>query len=126
MLYLRFIHLIFNGTSIAFIDSDIYNTLLSGWATWGIFFGSIFLWFIILWLWEKVNFKGSLEWVFGKLTSKGTKVKSSKSDLKFALRNVVSVIDEKDGVRYYNGWEFFGIFFLVLVNIIATAALLLL
>ena len=122
MIYLRIVHLIFYGTSIPFIDGPIFNSELSGNATWGLFFGMIPIWFLLLWVWEKANYKGSLEWLFAKVVSKD----SSKVDLKFALHNVESVIPEEEGQKFYGPWELVGIFFLLLIYMIGSLAVLLL
>ncbi len=134
-LYLKLVHRIFYGTSIAFIDGPLYNEGMSGWETWGLFFGVLPLWFIFLRIWEMGNYAGSFEWMFGKLASRGKRkgkgaqtskvLQSSKSNISFALHNVVSVIDETDGQRYYNGGELAGMFFLLLINMFAAVALLL-
>ncbi|MHA1474803.1 MAG: hypothetical protein ACTSQ5_06410 [Promethearchaeota archaeon] len=121
MIYLRIIYLIFYGTSIPFIDGPIFNAELSGNATWGLFFGMIPIWFLFLWSWERVNYKGSLEWLFARVVSKD----SSKVDLKFALHNVESVIPEEKGQKFYGPWEIVGIFFLLLIFMIGSLAVLL-
>jgi len=104
-----------------FIDGPIFNAELSGNATWGLFFGMIPIWFLFLWSWERVNYKGSLEWLFARVVSKD----SSKVDLKFALHNVESVIPEEKGQKFYGPWEIVGIFFLLLIFMIGSLAVLL-
>ncbi|MHA1887144.1 MAG: hypothetical protein ACTSX0_03905 [Promethearchaeota archaeon] len=121
MIYLRIVHLIFYGLSIPFIDGPIFNAELSGNATWGLFFGMIPIWFLFLWGWERANYKGSLEWLFAKGVSKD----SSKVDLKFALRNVESVIPAEKAQKFYHPWEIVGIFFLLLIFMIGSLAVLL-
>jgi len=122
MVFLRIVHLIFYGTSISFIEGPIFNRELSGNATWGLFFVMIPLWFLILWGWEQINYKGSLEWLFAKVVSK----ESSKVDLKFALHNVDSVIPKEKAQIFYNPWELLGIFFLLIIYMIGSLAVLLL
>ena len=122
MIYLRIVHLIFYGTTITFKDGPIYNSQMTGNATWGIFFGMIPLWILIFWGWEHINYKGSFEWLFAKVVSK----ESSKVDLKFALYNVESIIPKEKAQKFYNGWELLGIFFLLLIYMIGSLAVLLL
>ncbi len=121
MIYLRIVHVIFYGTSQPFIEGPLYNTQMSGWATWGLFFGMLPFWIVLLWLWKKINFKGSLEWLFGQLMTRGKKGESSKSDLVNALYNVESVIPEEKAQKYYKPIQIAGIFFLVLLNIAGSA-----
>ncbi|MHA1719835.1 MAG: hypothetical protein ACTSXK_09965, partial [Promethearchaeota archaeon] len=110
------------GTTITFKDGPIYNSQMTGNATWGIFFGMIPLWILIFWGWEHINYKGSFEWLFAKVVSK----ESSKVDLKFALYNVESIIPKEKAQKFYNGWELLGIFFLLLIYMIGSLAVLLL
>ncbi|MHA1518557.1 MAG: hypothetical protein ACTSRK_00105 [Promethearchaeota archaeon] len=130
VLYLKLVNLILYGTSMIFIDSPLYNRGMTGWETWGLFFGVLPLWFLFLRVWEMGNYAGSFEWIFGKLASQGARkgkgtntnqtMQSAKSNIAFGLHNVVSVIDEADGKRYFNTLELIGIFFLLLVNMIAS------
>ncbi len=120
MIYLRIVHLIFYGTS-SFINGPIFNAEMSGNVTWGLFFGMIPIWFLLLWGWEHANYKGSLEWLFARIVSKD----SSKVDLKFALHNVESVIPEEKAQKFYGPWELVGIFFLLLIYMIGSLSVLL-
>ncbi|NPD88585.1 MAG: DUF1624 domain-containing protein [Asgard group archaeon] len=68
------------------IKELILDKIAPGWSTNPIFafiygFALIMLWFVFLKLWEKVKFKGTLEWINGKITSFLTRRDASRLDI---------------------------------------------
>jgi hypothetical protein len=89
-----------SGTTIAFRDSPYFNGGWTGWQTWGWFLLSIFIYHCLLWLWGKVNFTGSFEWITVKLLSRNRKDAGERLDLNTSLYAVESPVLE--------GQEFYG------------------
>jgi hypothetical protein len=125
--YLQVVQRIVDGSSIAFMDSRFYLEGLTGNQTWALFFGMLPLWGLLLWGWEQINYKGSLEWLFVSIVvkKKSGELGSAKADLRGTIHNIESIIPAEEGQRWYKPWELVLIFGYLLVLIVASLALLL-
>jgi hypothetical protein len=89
------------NSAVAFRDGPFFNGNLTGWATWGFFFISLFVYHVLLWSWGKVNFTGSFEWMTVKLLSRNRKDAGERLNLSASLFEVESPVIE--------GQEFYGL-----------------
>jgi hypothetical protein len=113
MLIFKFFHFIIYtdprtvSKPIDFLDSPFLNQGLSGFAT--IFWSIVSLVIIhgILLLWEKVGYKGTLEWLIAKILARKRIEASGRMEMTQFLYNVESIISQ--GQSYYNGWIIFGL-----------------
>jgi hypothetical protein len=87
------------GENIPFLQSDIYNHGLTGWEALGCMFVVIMMFYLILWGWEKANFKGSFEWLTTKALSGGRSTAGERLDMTQSLYQVESPVEK--GEKYY-------------------------
>ena len=95
VLPLRLMQVIVNavtGTSVDFITGPFYNNGRTGWELLGTIAIVIGIYHLILWLWEKVGYVGSFEWVTVKLMSKQRA--NAAARLKRGLKDVESIVEE--------------------------------
>jgi hypothetical protein len=127
VLFLHVIHLFINlanDTDTRFINGPIYTKQLDGYQSFGVFVIITAIWYLLLWLWEKVDYKGSLEWLTGKIMSKGKKGGDEREGLAYSLYHVESLITE--GQEFYSRGQKVGLFVLFFGLMILNVALLLL
>lgn len=110
-----------NQTNETFVNGPVYNGELDGWTTFGLFLVVTLMWHIILVLWEKIKFKGSLEWLTVKLMTHGKQIKGDRMDLTYPLYNCESIISE--GQEFYSRKQKIGIFVLFFVYMIVNLVL---
>ncbi|MCP4760931.1 MAG: DUF1624 domain-containing protein [archaeon] len=90
-----------SGLSTPILDGPFLNQGLNGWELWGLIFIVVPMYHLILWIWEKIEFKGSLEWITVKLLSKGRPDAEERLQLSKVLHDVEPFIEEEDGQNYY-------------------------
>jgi hypothetical protein len=126
VLILQFIQVMLNwvnNTNIAFIDGPIFQSELSGWHTLLLILIIIPIWHFILWAWEEIDFKGSLEWMTVKIMSRGKPGASERGSLSNVLYNVESVIEK--GEEYYTRPHKILLFVIIAVYMVGNALVLL-
>jgi hypothetical protein len=112
--FVQFIVNIVTETDVAFIDGPFMTNGLDGGTLILVIFAMIMMYHLILWLWEKVNFKYSFEWITVKLMGRGSQADSrDRMDMSKTLHEVESIIDR--GQEFYGRGTkigLFGLFFL--------------
>ena len=115
-----------NNTSIRFVDGPVFNGELDGWTTFVLFTIAIILWHGLLVAWEKIDYKGSFEWLTVKLMTGGKAVKSERASLSYLLFNMQSIIPESEGQEYYSRRGKIGMFMLIFIYMLGNVAIMLL
>ncbi|MHA1342031.1 MAG: hypothetical protein ACTSRZ_07735 [Promethearchaeota archaeon] len=112
------------GQNVGFLEGPFYNGGLNGWELWGTLIFVFLFFHLILYLWGKVNFIGSFEWITAKLMSRERKDAAERLNLSSTLYNVESIITE--GQEFYGRGtkiSFFLIFFAFAVVYVALSLL---
>ena len=99
---------LFSGTSTPLRDGLLFTKGLGGYGIIGEIIYIIAFWSLILWLWQKVNFVGSFEWMTVKLM--GGKRGHERAKISDAIVNVESLSDPPQ--KYYK-WYMIALFFFV-------------